>query len=490
MRISGLGSGFDVGGTIAKLMEIEAKRAEKVAAEQEHNNEKITGWIDVKTNLTALTKASDTLRWMDVWRRMSTTSTDENVATATAASNAVTGSYSIEVSQLARAHTVATASGLADGVGDPVTTTTNLVDITGIQIGDQFAIAGQTFTITDTDTLLTLRDKINAQTADMPEDDQVSASILDNRLVLQRVNTGEGEIVLSDITGTSLNALGVLDGGGNVANELLGAQNAEFLLNGALITRSSNTGLTDVLQGVTLNLYGAGTSTLTIGKDTEAVKNAISEFVDAYNTAAEVMEFYGTWDRTDPSKPTPGLLQEDSMLREMIYSFRGLATQLMNVTHTTANAGYDYNGAQGVMNSLQHVGIWTEDEGNRLAIVDEDRLDTMLEQHFDKVENLFRGVPHETKAGVRVLGIAQTMYRRTRDYSSELDGWIDYKIEIIDDEVQRQEERIERIGREMEMKEAMLWRQFGAMDEAIGRMQSGFEYLMGQIGTPNSRQRN
>ncbi len=480
-RISGLASGFDVGATIAKIMEMEGSRVKKVQDEQSLRNDKVTAWIDVKDNLSALTRASDSLRWMDVWRKMASTSTDSSVATATAAANAAANTYTIEVTQLARAQTIASATGLTDSGGAPVTSSTLLTTIAGVSLGDQFAIGGQTFTISNTETLSSLRDKINAATELMPEADQVTASILDNRLVLQRVNTGSDTISISDTAGTPLLSLGVLDAFGTVTNELLSAQNAEFKVNGATVTRSSNTGLSDIVDGVTLNLYDTGYSEIKVGRDNAAIKESINTFIEAYNTAAEVNEFYGTWDRSDPSNPLPGMLQDNSMMREITYKLRGLAGQLMNSTHTADNAGYSFNGAQGVMDSLQHIGIWTQGEQNRLAIIDEERLDAMLEQYPTEVENLFRGVPSETQAGVREGGIALSIYTETKNYASELDGWIDVGIENINDEITRQDERIDRMTRELEMKEAMLWRQFGAMDEAIGKMQSGFEFLLGQL---------
>jgi len=480
MRISGLGSGFDVGGTIEQLLEIERSRIERIQEQQYAKNERIGAWIDLKESLTAFTRTADTLRSMDVWRTMSTPSSRPEVVTATASSNAAKATYALSVSQLAHAHTLASASNLHTGLGHPVTSGTKLVEIDGIEVDDQFAVGGETFTLTADDTLDTLRNKINTAAADMPAAERVTASILDNRLILQRVQTGEDTVTLSDTTGTPLQALGLLDTVGDPAHELLAAQNAVFSVNNAVVERASNTALTDVIEGVTLNLYETGSSTLSVGPDTGAIKDAIRAFVDAYNEVAEKQDQYGITDYTDPALPTPGLLQEDSMLREMTAKLRGQVTRIL-YTHTPENAAYTYNGKEGVMNALHHIGIWTSSETNRLEIVDEVRLDAMLEQHPEKVEQLFRGV--QTDTGLW-NGIGLNLYRTSRDYSSSLDGWIDLRIERIDDDVKQQDVRIERILQEIEMKEKMLWRQFGAMDEAIGRMQAGFEYMMGQIGTP------
>lgn len=490
MRIGGLGSGMDVASTIGQIMELEGRRVEKLRLEQDLNNERIGAWIDIKENLSGLTRASDTLRGMDVWRRMTAESSNSFAVRATASHNADINSYAIHVNQLAHAHTIASSSGLKDTSDNDVTATTKLVDIDGINEGDTFEIGGVSFSITVNTTLNSLRSEINNAAPDMDEDQRVRASILDNRLVLQREKTGADEIVLSDNTGNALQTLGLtledLDEFGNPVNELLSAQNALFTVQGASVERSSNMALTDVLEGVTLNLYEEGSTTLTIGKDTASIKAAIQTFIDEYNHAQEVVEGYAAIDRTDPSRPTPGLLHNDYLSRDIMYKLRGKATQWMRATHHSGNASYSYNGNQGIMDSLQHIGIWTTGESNRLAIIDEDRLDAMLEQHPDLVENLFRGVPSETNSGVREGGVALDMYRTTRDYTNELDGWIDVRIERIDDEVLRQEDRIERLIRELEMQENSLWRQFGAMDEAIGRMQSGMQYLLGQIGQPPS----
>jgi len=169
------------------------------------------------------------------------------------------------------------------------------------------------------------------------------------------------------------------------------------------------------------------------------------------------------------------------MLRDLAVKLRSQVTRSLD-THTSENADYTYNGKNGVMNALQHIGIWTSSASNRLEIMDEARLDAMLEQHPDKVEQLFRGV--QTATGLQ-NGIALNLYQISKDYTSSLDGWIDLRIERIDDDVKQQDARIERILNEIELKEKMLWRQFGAMDEAIGRMKAGFEYMIGQIGSPN-----
>ncbi len=472
---------MDVGGTIQKILEVESQRVTKAQDVITKQNERIGAWLDVKGKLSDLTKASNTLRFLDVWRKMAPTSSVPETATATAASNAVKARYNVEVIQLARAQTVGSSSGLTTGGADPqaVTSSTKLVDIDGINAGNQFAIAGQSFTITADDTLATLRTKINEAAVNMPASERVNATILDNRLVLQRVQSGADNVILSDISGSPLQQLGILNAVGEPSNVLLSAQNAVFTINGAYIERTSNTGLTDVIDGVTLNLNNTGTTEINIASDTEAVKDAIRNFVDAYNVAAENNEFFGNLDTTDPSNPVPGPLQGDFMMREIITTLRRQVTQMMSATHTAANSSYSIDGQQGVMNALHHIGVWTTGQSNRLEIVDEGRLDAMLNEFPEQVENLFRGIQQPN--GTRAAGIGQLLYNTSRNYTSDLDGYIDYRVEQIDDEIKLQDARIDRMMRDMEMKEQRLWAQFGAMDEAIGKMNKDLDWLLNSL---------
>ena len=54
-------------------------------------------------------------------------------------------------------------------------------------------------------------------------------------------------------------------------------------------TSSSNT-IKDLVQGVTLNLAAAGTSTVSVTEDSQAVEDAIQSFVGAYNETLTTIE--------------------------------------------------------------------------------------------------------------------------------------------------------------------------------------------------------
>ncbi len=108
--------------------------------------------------------------------------------------------------------------------------------------------------------------------------------MIDNRLVLTAAGSGaENEMTLS---GDPLKTLGIIDSEGLVKNELAAAEDASFVVNGISVTRSSNTGIDDVMVGVTLNLADdaeGSKAKLIVGTDIENIKSTINNFLNRYN---------------------------------------------------------------------------------------------------------------------------------------------------------------------------------------------------------------
>ena len=65
------------------------------------------------------------------------------------------------------------------------------------------------------------------------------------------------------------------------------AQNSTFIIDGISISKSTNV-INDVIGGTTLNLLSAGSGTITLSTDQDAVKEKVTSFVDGYN---DIIEF-------------------------------------------------------------------------------------------------------------------------------------------------------------------------------------------------------
>ncbi|MFO0110497.1 MAG: flagellar filament capping protein FliD, partial [Alphaproteobacteria bacterium] len=165
------------------------------------------------------------------------------------------------------------------------------------------------------------------------------------------------------------------------------AQNAKFKLDGVDIERETNA-VSDAVTGVTFNVKQitppATTITLSITPDTEIVRNAITEFADAYN---EFRTFNSRQTQLgDDGLPLEtALLSNNSALRSIVSS---IASEITRVVGGITGG----NPAR-----LADVGINFDDfAGNadtpltrNIITLDADKLTSALQSNFDGVQRLF-----------------------------------------------------------------------------------------------------
>ncbi|MEP7344881.1 MAG: flagellar filament capping protein FliD [Gemmatimonadaceae bacterium] len=185
--------------------------------------------------------------------------------------------------------------------------------LTGMQVaGNPLAIAsGDTFTLQGArgdgsivnlsfvvgagDTMQTLVDKINDATSGYGAGTRTAtASIVGGQLVLNDNTTGDSQLSLamsvSQVSGGTVSLGRVSATTIGRQREVVAGGDARVAVDGVVIRRSSNT-ISDALAGVTLNLQQSevGTVTsLTIGRDDDAVLKSIGDVAAAYN---EMLKF-------------------------------------------------------------------------------------------------------------------------------------------------------------------------------------------------------
>jgi flagellar hook-associated protein 2 len=201
----------------------------------------------------------------------------EGALTASAGSAAAVGRYTIQVTSAAAAHRVN---------GGQQASTSAALGLAGT-----FSLNGATITVTADNSLLDIAKSIND--ASYAAGGEVRASVIDRRLVLENATGGSGNLLsASDVSGGVLAGLGVLSGGG-FANVLQTPSSAIFAVNGLPVTRTRNTGLDDVISGVTLNLSAAAagsTVAVDISADNTPEKTAIGTFVEKFNALQGYLE--------------------------------------------------------------------------------------------------------------------------------------------------------------------------------------------------------
>ena len=241
---TGLGSGLDIESIVSGLMALERRPLEVLSQRQSEIESKISAFGQLKSAISTFQDSMSSLKSVSAFQVFSSSSSNEDVFTATASSDAVAASYSIEFlnsnanHQLAQAHKMNSTNFI-----DATTTSTGAAGIMQIDVGsDSFTIDVDG----SNDTLQGIRDAINNAAGN---DNLVTASIIkvsdtESRLILTANNTGAN------------NAITLTDNSGNVASTLAmttkdAAQNAKLSIDGFLIERSSNV-IDDAIEGVTI----------------------------------------------------------------------------------------------------------------------------------------------------------------------------------------------------------------------------------------------
>lgn len=412
IRFSGLSSGIDFQSSIDAIME--AKRIPVTLIEEkiQVNDSKAAALTELKSLSGTFASSLDKLRGStsffaeDVFDTKTSYLETQSSATApvthvpSAASSimgvvvgkdAATGSHAIEVVQLAKANQIRS---------DAFTSKTADLDTLGFTMGTM-EINGKSITVSTGDSLLDLRDKINAtNSGDTPSNVNatiVSVSDTEHYLVIASTETGEDYTITFGGDQSVHNSLGFTTTGSDaVKNESVAAKNAIIRVDnlGVDIERQSNT-IDDVLEGVTLNLFKAEEGTevvLDIQEDLNTIKSTVVEFIEAFNALRDfITEQKTEIERVDGEDPTFGPLAFDSTLRQISTKLNDL------VTARVLGAGSGYQ-------SLSQVGITMSDEFK--LEIDDTTFDDRIINDVDSMRKLFAF--DFSSSDSRVLAVAHT----------------------------------------------------------------------------------
>lgn len=188
-----------------------------------------------------------------------------------------------------------------------------------------YAAKGASISIKSSDTQRTIVSAINA--ASQPDGHDFKASIVANQLVLTSTQSGTNHaMVYSDGAGLGFNTL------------LQDAQNAQFTVNGMSVSRSSNTNLADVVEGVTFSLAGDAegkSARLSITANAEKAVGLMNTLVSKFNaTISHLKDKMASTSKTVNGKTT---YTRGALSGETIFSsFRTDMTYRMSRSYTNS----------------------------------------------------------------------------------------------------------------------------------------------------------
>jgi flagellar hook-associated protein 2 len=391
--------------------------------------------------LTTLGTAADALKEVKSLSLLSATSSDAGVGVSTTAGT-VPGTYSVVVSELARAQV--TASQQTFSATDAVVGTGGALTLTPAS-GSAF-----TLTLTGSTTLQELADKINNDDTAPATASIVQSAPGSYQLVLTGRETGAANAftVSSTLSGGTGVAFKDTDGNGiagdTAADNTQSALDAALTVNGLPVTSSSNT-VTNVVPGVTLSLNKkdpANTAIVSVTRDTSGARNVVQKFINAYNDIVQFTKDQGTAESSGRAN-----ISRDPLLRGFKDSMR---TALM-----------DSYGA-GSFTQLAAVGIGFDMYGK--MTLDADAFNSAIAASPADVQQLISGSTGDGGA----FGAISTLI----DQYTNAGGLVASAKDRIDAQVKNMNQRLDSMAAALEIRRSSLQQEYIAADLAMTRLKS------------------
>jgi flagellar hook-associated protein 2 len=308
-----------------------------------------------------------------------------------------------------------------------------------------------TITIDEGDSLSDVADKINASDA------AVNATLIfdgsDYRLQVVSEETGYTTDTASEALVITENYTG---GNGNQLNlsEVGQATNAVVNIDGLDMEFQDNA-LDTVLEGVTIDLKGLGTTTFDISNDKTGTKENIEAFVEVYNETMDLIKKHLTV--TENSDRNSSLNGDTSIST--------LKAKIQDIIGTAVS------GVDGTYSALSHIGITTEATG-KLSINSDD-LDEAMDKDMKSIGELF---------ATDDTGMTDQLQVITELYADNLEGLLKEKKDSLSDQKNYYQDRIDSIEIRLESIESRLTRKFSDMEVAISMLQAQGQSLTGLGG--------
>lgn len=448
----GAGSGVDTKTLAQSLADAEiSPRKDVINTKITRTEAKISGFGYIKASLNELKTAFAKLDDVSDFSSISVANSQPNALGVNTASGAQTGSYSLEISQLARAQRTASNGLMARDIS--------------LNGGQSFELSlsihgasPNTIRVT-TDTPTGVVDAINA------------ANLGVKAQLIQTGNpTSPFNIVVSGESGATKDFL--LSASGeqiSFTNNLQTAADAKLKVNGLAISRSSNQ-INDLIDGVRLDLYTT-TSTparLDLNRDSSNIKNNLKALVSSYNDLDTTLQELGNV--KSAIKDIGGSLAGDSILQSIRTQVRGYITNLSSTPGSALKAARD-------------IGL-SFDRNGKLSL-DEAKLERVLQNNFDDVARIFTaGSDNKSPYSVAPSGIAGDAVVRL-DRLLRSTGQLNVQTENATKQITAYKADLSKLDARLSQLLERYTKQFSTMDSIVGdnnslktSLKSSFEGMM------------
>lgn len=467
-----MASGLDIAGMTQQLVAAERKpKSDRITTQQKQVNVSLSAYGQVKSSVSAMQSMLEKFGKDEAFNGQKATSDNSDYLSIKATAKAKSGVYNINIQQMAQSHKLmGKESFSADpeaslGSGDMV-----------IKVGDK----SMTLNIgEDNDDLSSVVDAIN----NANDNPGVTATLINtgkdsgSQIVFSTKETGETntiEIDTSAMTGQLASLAYKKDGMvDSKVDEMQAAQDAKIMIDNFTPVSSSNNTFEDVIEGVTLDLKKlTGTSgskspetddidvksvKITIENDEKSTKDSLKSFVDSYNSLTGTIDKLTGFDADkkpdDPNRA--GALNGDSLTRSVSTQMRNLLNEPIEIN--------------GKLYQMSDFGISIQRDGTLELEDDSDKLDDIISENFAVIGQFF------AKEDSGFLAKADKLLD---SFTDKTDGSLSVKEDTLKERQKSLDDDMTDLNKRMVAYEDRTYKQFLAMDEAIGQMNNQLSSMM------------
>lgn len=497
IRISGMNSGMDTDAMVKDLVAAYEKKGQKYTKSKTKYEWKQEAWNTLNGKIKNFySKYASNMRFSDVYNKKSTSVSDSTKASIVAGENAVKGTQTLEVNQLAKAGYLTGASLKGNGYSS----STKLSDILGKDIAEGTTIKlnigsgdGENF---DAAEASVKEITVNADTTigdfvkSLKSIDGINASF-DEKNGRFFINSKESGVANNfNFEGNSgdaadiLNAIGVT---GEGAVKIQG-QDAKITLNGAEFTSENNTFSVNGLTITAKNETKEGEQlSINTDVDVDSIYNSIKDMLKEYNNLVnELDKLYNTKNKkgyeplTDEEKDAmsekeiekwesaikESLLHGDSDISSLSSSMRTAMLKSVTIDGKSyslssfgiGTAGY-FDSAENEKNALHIDG----DADDSYSSANPDKLRAMIASNPSTVEKFF------TSLSKGLYDAMNKIQSESNNYTSYGSFFNDKKLKS---DLETQEKQVKKWEDYVADIETKYYKQFAAMEKAMGNLNS------------------
>ena len=444
----GIGSGLNVNDIVTKQMALEGQGLTRLQTQQSKVDNQISAIGKIKSALDNLQTAAKAMSTASGLYSYKGTLADTSIATVATNSNAVGGTYSVEIERLASTHKLLSAAAADPSAGGTLT-----IELGSTASGSFVRKSGTSaidVTINPGSTLADVAKAINASDAG------VSATVVNGASGAQLVVTSEasGETnqikISTALSGFAFNPDAPATAG-NLTQKDPG-QDAILKIDGITIANASSNVVTDAITGVTLTLTETNDNaptTLTVANDASGLQSKAEAFVKAYNDARSILKDLSKYDATGKNT---GILNGDSTVSSAVSQLRSALSSIPS----GVSSAYSY---------LADIGIVSNSDGT--LKLDATTLKSATDKDFASVAKTLSayGTSFATLTG-NMIGVNGLITARSEGLSTQSD---------------RLDDQIDQMNRQLALVEKRYRAQFTALDTMMAKFSTTSSYLSQQL---------